>query len=591
MIILGIYDGHNSGATLIKNGKILKSVEEERFSRKKNHDGRLLQNQGPVESIKFCTKGYINKIDTISLAIEKPENLKNNSLKSFFSSILDKNFNKRFKTKKIKNKIFNFKKLLNYPLNTQQTRLRKILRTLKKNKINIKNIEIKYCNHHLAHIASAYYPSPFSKAIIISLDGKGDDLCGMIALGNKNKIKILKKINYIHSIGHFYSAMTVVCGFRAIKDEGKVTGLSARGKINFSLLKKFQSLIKVTEDGGLYSLMNKDLYLGPYPHTLFGNNIKKLKKITKGIHKYDICRTVQFFTEKIILKLVNFYQKKYKINNLCVSGGIFANVLINKKLYESKFTKNLYVHPAMTDAGLATGSSLFHYFEKNQRKKRIFNNNIYLGPETSHQSELIRLLKKNNLTFYKPKKIEKEIAFLLSKGKVIARYCSSMEYGPRALGNRSILTNAQDINVNEWLNKKLQRSKSMPFAPVVLDKFAKKYFKNYDGVKYCTKFMTIALKVKRNIKKIFPGVVHIDGTARPQILREKDNPKLYEIMRYYLKFSGHSCLLNTSFNLHDEPIVNTYLDAIKSFKLSQLDYMQCENLLVTNNNRFINKTN
>ena len=166
-----------------------------------------------------------------------------------------------------------------------------------------------------------------------------------------------------------------------------------------------------------------------------------------------------------------------------------------------------------------------------------------------------------------------------------------MEYGPRALGNRSILTNAQDINVNEWLNKKLQRSKSMPFAPVVLDKFAKKYFKNYDGVKYCTKFMTIALKVKRNIKKIFPGVVHIDGTARPQILKEKDNPKLYEIMRYYLKFSGHSCLLNTSFNLHDEPIVNTYLDAIKSFKLSQLDYMQCENLLVTNNNRFINKTN
>ena len=193
-----------------------------------------------------------------------------------------------------------------------------------------------------------------------------------------------------------------------------------------------------------------------------------------------------------------------------------------------------------------------HYFiiSKRIREKRIFNNNIYLGPETSHQSELIRLLK-NNLTFYKPKKIEKEIAFLLSKGKVIARYCSSMEYGPRALGNRSILTNAQDTNVNEWLNKKLKRSKSMPFAPIVIDKYAKKYFKNYNGIEYCTKFMTIALKVRNNIKKIIPGVVHIDGTARPQILRKKDNPKLYEIMMYYLKFSGHSCLLNTSFNLHD----------------------------------------
>jgi carbamoyltransferase len=405
----------------------------------------------------------------------------------------------------------------------------------------------------------------------------------MIALGNKNKIKILKKINYIHSLGHFYSAVTVVCGFRAIKDEGKITGLSARGKINFSLLKKFQNLIKVTKDGGLYNLMNEDLYLGPYPHTLFGHHIKKIRKITRGVKKYDICRTAQFFIEKIILQLVNFYQKKYEINNLCVAGGIFANVLINKRLYESKYTKNLYVHPAMTDSGLSTGSSLFHYYEKNQKKKRVVNNNIYLGPGPNNQQELIKALKKNGLSFYKPKKIEKEVAFLLSKGKVIARYCSSMEYGPRALGNRSILTNAQDINVNQWLNMKLKRSNAMPFAPVIMDKSAKKYFKNYNGAKHCTKFMTIALKVKKNVKKKIPGVVHIDGTARPQILRKKDNPKFYDIMKYYQKFSGHSCLLNTSFNLHDEPIVNTYFDAIKSFKLSKLDYMQCGNLLIANN--------
>ena len=177
----------------------------------------------------------------------------------------------------------------------------------------------------------------------------------MIAIGKQNKINILKEINYIHSLGHFYSAITVVCGFRAIRDEGKITSLSAKGKINYNLLNTFKKLIKVTKDGTIYSELNKDLYLGPYPHTLFREIIKKLKKITTGVSKNDICKTTQTFTEKIVLKLVNFYQKKYGIYNLCLAGGIFSNVLINKRLYETNYTKKIYVHPGMTDTGLALG--------------------------------------------------------------------------------------------------------------------------------------------------------------------------------------------------------------------------------------------
>ncbi len=529
MIILGVYDGHNAGAALIKNGKVLKAVEEERFSRIKNHDGRLAQNGGPIKSIKFCVHGYKNKIDLISLALDSPEKIQTKALNSFFANSLDDNFRKRIKIKKIKNKILNLNDLIKYPYNTQKKRVENILKCLKKNKINTSKIKIQFCNHHLAHISSAYFPSPFKKALIFSLDGKGDDLCGMIAIGKQNKINILKEINYIHSLGHFYSAITVVCGFRAIRDEGKITSLSAKGKINYNLLNTFKKLIKVTKDGTIYSELNKDLYLGPYPHTLFREIIKKLKKITTGVSKNDICKTSQTFTEKIVLKLVNFYQKKYGIYNLCLAGGIFSNVLINKRLYETNYTKKIYVHPGMTDSGLALGSALFQYFQKNKKSRRRKNDKIYLGPEHSNEKDIIKEIRRLKLTFSKPKNIEKEIGLILSKGKAIARYSSAMEYGPRALGNRSILCNAQDDKVKIWLNKKLQRSDIMPFAPIILDKYAHKYFKKNNKDEYCSKYMTIALKVKKNIQNKILGVVHYDGTARPQILKKK-------IIINYIKF-------------------------------------------------------
>ena len=579
MIILGVFDGHNAGAALIKDGKVLKAAEEERFSRIKNHDGRLAQNGGPIESLKFCVNGYKNKIDIISLALDSPSTIQTRALNTFFESALDDNFGKRIKTKKIKNKILNLDNLIKYPLNSQKKRVENIIKCLKKNGVNTNKTKIKFCNHHFAHSSSAYYPSPFSKALIFTLDGKGDDLSGMVSIGDQNKMSIIKEINYIHSLGHFYSAITAVCGFRAIRDEGKITALSAKGKINHNLLNNFKKLIKVTKDGSIYSELNKGLYLGPYPHTLFGLIVKKLKKITTGIKRNDICRTAQIFTEEIILKLVNFYQKKYGIYNICLGGGIFSNVLINKRLYESNYTKKIYVHPAMTDAGLAVGSALFHYFQKNQKIKRRKNDKIYLGPEDINEKNIKKEIKRLKLSFSKPKNIEKEIGFLLSKGEAIARYCSAMEYGPRALGNRSILCNSEDDKVKIWLNKKLQRSNIMPFAPIILDKFAHKYFKKTSKAEYCTKYMTIALKVKKNMKNKIPSIIH-DGTVRPQILKKKDNPKLYKILEHYRNFSGQNCLINTSFNLHYEPIVNTYFDALESFKVMKLKYMQCENLLV-----------
>ena len=302
MNIVGVYDGHNCNAALVKNGHIIAAVEEERFSRIKNHDGRLTHLNCPFESVRFCLKQSNGKIDAIALGLDDPENLHKLSLLNFHKSISN-GFVKRLKCKNIQGSPIKNKDMMLYPKITQNIRINKIMIFLEKAGISLNNIPIYYVNHHLAHASSAYYSSNKEKALIITMDGKGDGLAGMVAFGENGSLRVLDEIDYIFSIGHLYSAVTIICGFQAIRHESKITGLAAYGKVKDDLIDKLNLLYSIN-DGKWFGKMNYDLPLAPYPHTMSNENVKTIRAITKGHSHEDIAASVQFFTEEKVLEYI-----------------------------------------------------------------------------------------------------------------------------------------------------------------------------------------------------------------------------------------------------------------------------------------------
>jgi carbamoyltransferase len=570
MNILGIYDGHNSNSALIQDGKIIKAVEEERFSRVKNHDGRREDLTTPFESIKYCLSEINNRPDAIALALDAPKTIHARAINSYFESVYN-GFYKRLYCDEIKGKRIDAYSMLMHPIYTQTDRIGKIIKYLQKANIDIDNIPIYYVNHHLAHVSSAYYTSPYDDVLIITLDGKGDDLCGMVALGRDGKLEVIHEVNYIHSIGHLYSAITVLCGFQAVRHEGIITGLAAYAKPHEDLLRAFRDLI-IVENGKWYSKLNKDNKIGPYPHTMFKENINLIKQMCMGLSREDMAATIQFFTEEQIQKFIRFYIEKYRGKTVLLAGGVFANVKVNQRVKEIAGVENIYIHPAMSDAGLGVGAALKVYYDSHPFEGYSFNS-VFFGPEYRDE-EIRQALEDVGLNYTCPDNIEKILAKLLADGKLIARFVGRMEYGPRALGNRSILYKTTDITINDWLNKRLERTEFMPFAPITLHDCSHECYKNCEGGEHTAQFMTITYDCTEKMKKQSPAVVHIDGTARPQLITFDNNPTLYKILKKYYEITGIPSLVNTSFNVHEEPIVCSPSDAIRSFQHCHFDYMQ-----------------
>ena len=576
MKIIGIYDGHNASVSLIENNKLICSVEEEKFSKLKNHDTRNTSIGAPINALNFCLSKTKYNCKYFVLALCDPSILVKKSINFFFESLKKKNFKKR-------NNFFiqsniDIKNYEQYIYKYQLNRINNIKNIIKK---YVKNPIIKLIPHHEAHAASSYYSSGLNKSIVFSFDGRGDALSGSIYLANKGKLNLIKEYDFINSIGHFYSAITVSCGFKAIRHEGKITGLSASGIVRKELLGNFKSLIFV-KNGNIISNLYSNVALGPYPHSLFGEAIKKIKKITKNYNIRDISATAQCYTETLVLKLINHFCRKYKYANLCLAGGLFANVLINKKILEQKYCKSIFIHPAMSDGGISYGAAISYYNKFKTKKKYIplKKFNVYIGPKISTDN-IENFLKKKKLNFRIYKNAENKVAQLLYKKKIISRCVGSLEYGPRALGNRSILFHAGDEKVNIWLNKQLNRSEFMPFAPILLEENYNKFLKIKKTLNKTYKFMTIAAQTTQEMKDKSPSVVHIDGTVRPQILSKVDNPKLYNLLKKYYELSSIPCLINTSFNLHDAPMVCNSKDAIESFIESKLDYLQLNNYIIS----------
>ncbi len=576
MYTLGIYDGHNSSCTLTKGSDILFSIEEERLSRIKGHDGRIDKHGPPIKSLKLILKSFnkISKISKIALALQDPESLRKTSMIHWAKAIQDTrdttilDFYTNINKSSQKKFELDEKKYLDLSFSTQQKRILKLMKIIKK--FGLLKCDIEYVPHHIAHHASNWFTTNKKIALAISLDGRGDALSGLVSICKKNKIKPIHEISSFNSIGHFYSAITVSLGFKAVRHEGKITGLAAFGNPNKKLLKKYKKLIWFnSKKGSIYSSLFTGTAYGPYPWANFKVYIDKIKIVGSPYSREDVAATAQFHLERVVREFVSYWVKKTGIKEVQLSGGVFANVKLNQKIANIKTIKSLIVHPGMSDCGISLGAALY----VNAKKPKINQKNYYLGPHKS--KDIDEMILKYRIKAYKPKNISQIVATKLAEKKIVARYSGSSEYGPRALGNRSILFHAGDPKVNKFLNKKLSRTEFMPFAPVTIkDDIDKSYVipKNTD-ISESMKYMTITVNCTKYMKKYCPAVVHIDGTARPQIISKDQNSAYYKVLKNYKKITGIGTLINTSFNIHEEPIVETPKDAIRAFILSDLDFL------------------
>jgi carbamoyltransferase len=579
--ILGLNCYHaDSSACLLFDGKILVALEEERINRTKHWAGF------PVLSIKKCLESEginIEDVDYVALNQDPTANI----IQKMKYVLLNKP-KLNFYFEKLSNKI----KRLNI--------LQKIEIEIGRLKKNCKLINVE---HHLSHLASSYYDSQYDSSVNLSIDGFGDFASTTWGLGNKNKIKIDNKIIFPHSLGIFYESFTQFLGFNNYGDEYKLMGLSGLGKT--TELSKFDKIISLKNNGEFklnldyfnhhkkrisYSwnnsspvtnnLFNEKIY------SLFGAPRKKDEDITE--HHKNIAACVQKVYENALFNILDFVYKKYKINNLTLSGGCAQNSLANGKiLSNTKFT-SLFIPSNAGDGGGSVGAAYVAWENISQlRPKR--NLNAYLGINYSNLY-IERLIKQNKIQLdnqnYQTSFIEKEdelclsIAKEISNEKVVGWFQGKMEWGPRALGNRSIISDPRNKDIKHILNIKIKRRESFrPFAPSILFEQASYWFEDFVEEDL---YMTTVLKFKEEKKPLVPGVVHEDGTGRLQTVKKENNLRYYKLIKEFFSITGVPIILNTSFN-ENEPIVLKPEEALNCFLRTKMDILVMENWVIKRN--------
>lgn len=579
MIILGLNINHaDTSACLIIDGKIIAAIEEERFVRKKHYAGF------PINAIEFCldfAKIQLKQVDFVTLNFLPSANFK----KKFLYGI--KNV---FSTATIK-KFINFKNKFFYPSDLKNY--------LNKNNFrgDVINIE-----HHLNHIASSYYNSQFEEAVGLTIDGFGD-FCSTEAFLCKNKqIQSLKKVYFPHSLGILYQSITQFLGFKNYGDEYKVMGLASYGEPKY--INQFEKIISYDEND--YFNLNLDYFchhtnsnftysfpdgIPKFPNLysdkmieLFGREREKNDEI-KTKH-FDIASSLQKTFENIVFSILNKLHSDLNIDNLCLAGGCALNSKFNGLIKQKTKFKNIFIQPNAGDAGGSMGSAL--YFLKNNTKsnnKYFINdtNKCYLGSEYSNDFIEKHLINKNEkLRKFKVTKLDdvslyKSIAHKISSNHIVGWFKGRCEWGPRALGNRSILADARNPKIKDILNIKIKlRETFRPFAPAVLEEFSNAYFE----LNYPSPFMLNVVNARQLAKEKVPSVVHVDNTCRVQTVSKNDNYHFYNLIFEFNKMTGVPIVLNTSFN-ENEPIVLTPDHAFNCFERTAMDCLVLENWIIS----------
>jgi carbamoyltransferase len=420
--------------------------------------------------------------------------------------------------------------------------------------------KLKRMDHHLSHAANSYFASGYEEALCITFDGYGSGLAGSVSEARAGKIRRLHGVSYPNSLGTMYEHVTSSLGFKPTRHEGKIVGLASYGDPD--ILSEIL-LSRIEQTPGDFKIFES-------------NNVYFSRYLASHFPKIDVAAAYQRVLEVIATRFVEYWVKKTGIDTVVLSGGVVANVKLNQRIFEIEQVKNIFVYPNMGDGGCGTGGALYHSFDGSIRPSI---SNAYFGPDFSEQ-EIIDELKNAGLEFERPAHFAKEVAGLIHAGKVVARFDGRMEYGPRALGNRSIMYHAREPEVNQWLNHRLGRTEFMPFAPVTLYEAREQCYHNIKGAEHAAEFMTITFDCTEKMKQDCPAAVHVDGTARPQLIRREVNPGYYDILKEYEKISGIPSLINTSFNMHEEPIVCTPFDAVRAFLMGNLDYLAIGPFLV-----------
>jgi carbamoyltransferase len=427
----------------------------------------------------------------------------------------------------------------------------------------LERVPLVHVPHHAAHAASAYFCSSFGRALVATFDWYGSGLGGSVWLGEGGRMRLLKRIPYPHSLGLFYAQVTRALGFKWSRHEGKVVGLAAFGDPGLLLprvLDRFQQ-----SDGDFRYLRAMDFQAAP--------------RLAARFRREDVAAAYQTALERVVVDLLRPYVRRHRVENVVLAGGVAANVKMNQRVHEIDGVRGVFIHPAMGDDGTGVGGALYWLSKRNGALAPEPLEHVYLGNALDPR-EVEAAVLASGLPFERVPEIEQRTAALLAEGKVVGRVTGASEYGPRALGHRSILCSAQDPSVNDWLNARLKRSEFMPFAPITLYEERDACYRGVAGAEHAARFMTITFDCTAAMRRAAPAAVHVDGTARPQLVEREVSPGLHALLTEYRRLTGRASLINTSFNMHEEPIVATAEDAIRTFLRGGLDYLAIENLLV-----------
>lgn len=566
MYILGIscyY--HDSAAAILHDNHVIAAVEEERFSRKKFDDGF------PKNAIDFCLKEAgvePQQIDIIAFydkSVLKFERLLDNyiavaprGLQSFLD-VIPKWIHKRLWIKdEIKKYLKGFTGKIIFP------------------------------EHHLSHAAYAFFTSPFSQAALLTVDGVGEWSTTTFGLAQGTNIKLTNDIRWPHSLGLFYSAFTYFLGFQVNEGEYKLMGLASYGKPKYYDL-IMRELLDVREDGSIH--LNMRYFAFTYDKVMINHNFEKLFGVVtrtedseiEQIH-YDIGASAQLVLEETLLKMVKHVHAKTGMKNLCLGGGVALNGVANYRILKEGPFENIYIPPSPGDAGSAIGCAQYAYYSVLKNKRMIeqepatmIKNNSYLGPKYS-EDEIRSFLVHYNIEYerYEQDELLKRTSELIVEQNVVGWFQGKMEWGPRALGNRSILADPRNENMKDILNEKIKhREKFRPFAPSILEEYVSEYFE----LEIPSPYMLLVAKVKK--PDIMPAVTHVDGTGRLQTVSKMANPLYYGLINEFYNKTGVPILINTSMNVRGEPIVNTPKQAFGMLLKTDMDYLILGNYIIS----------
>jgi carbamoyltransferase len=572
MYILGLNAYHgDSAACIFKDGELIAAIEEERIRRVKHWAGF------PIESIKFCLKECgisIMDIDYITISRDPSANIYKKVTHSLKNAVSFKVLKDRLKNTR---KVNSIKQELSNAFSIKESEI----------KAEVHNIE-----HHRAHMASAFFASPFKESAILSIDGFGDFTSTMTGVGKGKRIEVLDSVIYPHSVGVFYTAFTQYLGFENYGDEYKVMGLSPYGKP--TLVEKVKDVI-IFKSNGLFEI-NKKYFKHPkegvsmswengdpfiesiysnYMIEVFGTPRVKGGKLTQ--YHMDLAASIQKVTEDLIFYILNHLQRRTGLKNICIAGGVAQNSVANGKILDNTSFEEMYIPPAGHDAGTAIGSALwlYNHIQSNDRIKPMKHS--FFGSQFSDK-EIEGFLKSENVEYkrYNDSELNDKVSDCLIDAGVVGWFQGRAEFGPRALGHRSIIADPTRDDAKEVLNLKIKRREAFrPFAPSILKEFVIEFFEKVDEVP----FMEKVFKIKEDKRVLLSAVTHVDGSGRLQTVDKDVDPKYYGLIHAFYQKSGVPILLNTSFN-ENEPIVNTPAEAYACFARTKMDMVVMGNIVV-----------